>query len=82
MLDTNQIVQLGQTAQVIKTQLNPWLPAFAIAAAWLGRELNRLLAWSEIAIAKIIAHGGLIKIFCKLFWNSETDIYANRTAKT
>jgi hypothetical protein len=69
MFDTNQITQLGQTAQVLKTQLNPWLPALAIAAAWLGRELNRLVAWSQNAAEKIIAHGGLIKIAIKLFWN-------------
>jgi len=81
MLDTNQIAQIGQTAQVIKTQINPWLPAIAIAA-WLGRELNRFIAWSEIAVERIVAHGGLIKILCKLFWNSETDIHANRPPNT
>ena len=82
MLDTNQIVQLGQTAQVIKMQLNPWLPALAIAAAWLGRELNRLIAWAEIAAVKIVAHGGLVKILCKLFWNSEPDTHGNRPPNT
>jgi hypothetical protein len=69
MIDTNQIAQLGQTAQAIKTQLNPWLPALAIAAAWLGRELNRLSGWSQTAAEKIIAHGGLLKILAKIFWN-------------
>jgi len=69
MIDTNSITQLGQTAQAIRTQLNPWLPALAIAAAWLGRELNRLAAWSASATEKIIAHGGLIKLIGKLFWN-------------
>jgi hypothetical protein len=67
--DTNQINQLAQTAQVVKTQLSPWLPALAVAAAWLGRELNRFIAWSETAAAKIIAHGGIIKIIGKLFYN-------------
>lgn len=71
MIDTNQIAQLGETARAIKTQLNPWLPALAIAAAWLGRELNRLAAWSQNAAEKIIAHGGLIKIVTKLFWNQD-----------
>ncbi len=69
MLDTNQINQLGETAQAVKTQLNPWLPALAIAAAWLGRELNRLVAWSAVAADKIIAHGGIVKIVAKIFWN-------------
>jgi hypothetical protein len=82
MLDTNQIAQIGQTAQVIKTQINPWLPAIAIAAAWLGRELNRFITWSEIAAEKIVAHGGLIKILCKFFWNSEADIHVNRPPNT
>jgi hypothetical protein len=78
MIDTNQITQLGQTADVIKAQLNPWLPALAIAAAWLGRELNRFIAWAEIVSEKIISHGGLVKILCKLFWNSETGVRTNR----
>jgi hypothetical protein len=69
MLDTNQINQLGETAQAVKTQLSPWLPALAIAAAWLGRELNRFVAWSAVATDKIIAHGGIIKIVVKIFWN-------------
>jgi hypothetical protein len=69
MLDTNQINQLGETAQAVKTQLSPWLPALAIAAAWLGRELNRFVAWSAVVTDKIIAHGGIIKIAVKIFWN-------------
>jgi hypothetical protein len=67
--DTNQINQLAQTAQDVKVQLSPWLPALAVAAAWLGRELNRFVAWSEIAADRIIAHGGIIKIIGKLFYN-------------
>ncbi len=82
MIDTNQIAQLGQTAEVIKAQINPWLPALAIAAAWLGRELNRFIAWSEIAATKIVAHGGLIKILGKLFWNNEAGVRANRPPNT
>lgn len=69
MLDTNQINQLGETAQAVKTQLSPWLPAMAVAAAWLGRELNRFAAWSTIAAEKIIVHGGIVKIIAKIFWN-------------
>jgi hypothetical protein len=67
--DTNQINQLAQTAQAVKTQLSPWLPALAVAAAWFGRELNRLAAWSQTAADQIIAHGGLIKLLAKIFWN-------------
>jgi hypothetical protein len=69
MLDTNQINQLAETAQAVKSQLSPWLPAMAVAAAWLGRELNRFVAWSEIAANRIIAHGGIVKIIAKIFWN-------------
>ena len=69
MIDTNQINQLAETAQAVKTQLSPWLPAMAVAAAWLGRELNRFVAWSEIAVNKIIVHGGIVKIITKIFWN-------------
>jgi hypothetical protein len=67
--DTNQINQLAQTAQDVKTQLSPWLPALTVAAAWLGREFNRFIVWSQIAADKIIAHGGIIKIIGKLFYN-------------
>jgi hypothetical protein len=73
MIDTNQIVQAGQAAQEIKSQLSPWLPALAVAAAWLGRELNRFTTWSASAAEKIMAHGGLIRIVIKIFWNSETN---------
>jgi hypothetical protein len=69
MLDTNQINQLSETAQAVKTQFSPWFPALAIAAAWLGRELNRFTAWSAITADKIIAHGGILKIIAKIFWN-------------
>lgn len=69
MIDTNQINQLGETAQAVKTQLSPWLPALAVGAAWLGRELNRFAAWSATTTDKIIAHGGVIKIIAKIFWN-------------
>jgi hypothetical protein len=69
MFDTNQINQLGETAQAVKTRLNPWLPALAVAAAWLGRELNRFAGWSAVTTDKIIAHGGIVKIIAKIFWN-------------
>lgn len=69
MIDTNQIAQAGEAAQEIKTQLSPWLPAIAVAAAWLGRELNRFTTWSARAAEKIMAHGGIVKITAKLFWN-------------
>lgn len=73
MLDTNQIQTALETANntagIMRSQLSPWLPALAIAAAWFGRELNRLAAWSQTAAAKIIAHGGLVKILWKLIWN-------------
>ena len=68
MLDTNDLIQAGQIAQTAREQISPWLPAITIAAAWLGRELNRLSAWLQTATSKIIAHGGLIKIVIKLFW--------------
>jgi hypothetical protein len=73
MIDTNQIAQAGQAAQEIKEQLSPWLPALAVAAAWLGRELNRFTIWSAGAAEKIMAHGGLVRIAIKIFWNSETN---------
>ena len=73
MLNTNQIQTAletaSNTAQIVRTQISPWLPAIAVAAAWLGRELNRFSAWSENAAEKIMAHGGIAKIVWKLLWN-------------
>jgi hypothetical protein len=76
MINTNQLTELSENlataqaaAQTIKSQLSPWLPAIAIAAAWLGRELNRFSDWFTTVASKIIAHGGLVKIFIKFFWN-------------
>ncbi len=69
MLDTNSIIEASNAARVIKQQISPWLPAIAVAAAWLGRELNRLAAWTESAAAKVMAHGGIVKILWKLIWN-------------
>lgn len=69
MLDPNQITELGQTAQVIKTQLNPWLPALAIAAGWAGRELNRACTSAKSGAEWLLSHGGLLKLIVKLFWN-------------
>jgi hypothetical protein len=78
MLDTNQLQEISDrvaaaqaAAQAIKIQINPWLPALAIAAAWLGRELNRLATWSTATADKIIAHGGLFKLIAKVFYNSK-----------
>jgi hypothetical protein len=73
MIDTNQIQTALETANntvhIVRTQMSPWLPAIAIAAAWFGRELTRFSAWLQTAAAKIITHGGLLKILWKLLWN-------------
>lgn len=80
MIDTNSIIQIGNNVQALldatrnaQHALSPWLPALAVAAAWLGRELNRLASWSQNAAEKIIAHGGLIKILIKIFWNNSSQ---------
>lgn len=69
MIDTNQLQQITDTAQIVKSQLQPWMPAIAVGAAWLGRELSRFNAWMASSAEKIIAHGGIIKFIGKLFWN-------------
>jgi hypothetical protein len=87
MIDTNSILQVASQVAAAQTaahevltalnaqrsQLAPWLPAIAIAAAWLGRELTRFSAWLQTAAGKIIAHGGLVKILIKLFWNPDAS---------
>lgn len=68
MIDTNAVNQAAQVAQDVRTQLSPWVPALAVASAWLGRELNRLSAWSAGAAERLIAHGGLLRYVLKIFW--------------
>lgn len=69
MIDTNLIPQAAQDVATIKTQLSPYLPALAVAAAWAGREIRNVNLYVENVAAKIIAHGGLGMIVKKLLWN-------------
>lgn len=69
MIDTNQIQQLGDTAQAVKNELQPYLPALAIAAAWLGREIRNFNIWVRSILEFIITHGGIGYLFWKLIWN-------------
>jgi len=69
MIDTNTISQISETATAAKSALQPWIPAMAVGAAWLGRELSRFNSWASASAEKIIAHGGVIKFIGKLFWN-------------
>ena len=79
MIDTNQILQAGQAAQTaieqanaIKGQINPWMiSAIGFAAGWAGREISRACAAARNCAEWFMAHGGIIKIGIKLFWNSE-----------
>jgi len=76
MIDTNQVQQVIDTASTVHTQLSPYLPALAIAAGWLGREIRNLNAWLLAASEYIIAHGGLLTIARKLLWNpAATNFY-------
>ena len=59
MIDTNLIPQAAQDVATIKTQLSPYLPALAVAAAWAGREIRNVNLYVENVAAKIIAHGGI-----------------------
>jgi hypothetical protein len=69
MLDTNQVQQVAAVAAEAKAQLTPWLPAIAIGAAWLGREIRNLNAWLFNAAEFVIQHGGIGMILAKLVWN-------------
>ena len=70
--DTNQVQQIAQTAAEIKTQISPYLPALAVAAAWAGRELRNLNASLLATSEWLIAHGGMLMIARKLIWNPST----------
>ena len=69
MIDTNQVQQIADTATAVKSQLQPWLPAIAVGAAWLGREIANFNAWLVSMGGRIIAHGGVIRIIGKLIYN-------------
>ena len=72
MIDTNAITQAAQDVAAVKSQLSPYLPALAVAAAWAGREIRNVNLYLENAAAKIIEHGGIGMILKKLFWNPPT----------
>ena len=69
MIDTNQIAQAAQDVAAVKSQLSPYVPALAVAAAWAGREIRNVNLYLEAVAAKIIAHGGVWQIVRKL-WNN------------
>jgi len=69
MIDTNQVQQAFDAAATVKTQLSPYVPALAVAAGWLGREIRNLNIWLLNASEYIIAHGGILMIARKLLWN-------------
>lgn len=69
MLDTNQINQAAQDMVAVHTQLSPYLPALAVAAAWLGREIRNFNLWIFDLGEYLIAHGGLGLFMKKLIWN-------------
>lgn len=69
MIDTNQVQQIADTAQAVKSQLQPWLPALAVGAAWAGREIANFNAWLISVSGKVIAHGGVARIIGKLIYN-------------
>lgn len=81
MIDTNQVQQIAETANAVKLQLQPWIPAIGVGAAWLVKEIGRTNGWLEYVAGKIIAHGGIIKLIVKLFWNSG-DVAANPQTKS
>lgn len=73
MIDTNLIPQAVQDVATIKTQLSPYLPALAVAAAWAGREIRNVNLYLENVASKIIAHGGIWQIVKKL-WNNPAGV--------
>jgi hypothetical protein len=69
MLDTNQVQQVAAVAAEAKAQLTPWLPAIAVGAAWLGREIRNLNAWLFNAGEFVMQRGGVLMILVKLIWD-------------
>jgi hypothetical protein len=76
MIDTNSVTQAIQqlqaatlAAQEIHSQLSPWTPALAIGAAWCGREISRACNAAKNSAEWLMAHGGIIKIIGKIFYN-------------
>ena len=67
--DTNTVQQLGQTVAEVKTQLSPYVPALAVAAAWLGREIRNFNAACLRTAEYISGHGGILMMIRKLVWN-------------
>ena len=75
-MDTNLISQIvaqvtaaNAAAQQLHSQISPWLPALTVAAGWAGREINRACASARGGAEWLMAHGGIIKIIGKIFYN-------------
>jgi hypothetical protein len=64
-LDTNQVTQVAQTVTAIQTQFN-W-PAIAPGALWLRADLAKAADYA-------IAHGGVVKMAIKVFWNPPNKV--------
>lgn len=65
MLDSNQVAQIGETAQAVKTQVTANWPFICAVALWLRTELKN---FSEY----VMGHGGFGMMAIKLLWNPPT----------
>jgi hypothetical protein len=66
---TNQVQTALDTGTAIHAQLQPYLPALAVALGWLGRELSNLRRSFVASVEFVISQGGIGWIVCKLLWN-------------
>lgn len=64
MIDSNQVAQIGETVQSVKTQVSLNWPFICAVALWLRTELKNVSEY-------IIGHGGFWMIVKKLWWNPQ-----------
>jgi hypothetical protein len=69
MIDTNSILQFGDTVGAVKSQVSANWPAICAASVIVARELRNFNLWVASVAEFIIRHGGMAMIARKLIWN-------------
>jgi hypothetical protein len=69
MIDTNQLNQVFVDGHQVAAQLQTNWPAICAGALWVRTELKAFNAWARGVVEYSIAHGGVLQMGIKFFWN-------------
>ncbi len=68
-IDTNSVAQAFEKAAFVKSQVQANWPMICAVAVIVARELRNFNAWVRSLAEFVIAHGGILMITKRLFWN-------------